>query len=334
MQRSVTASLMLVLVACGGETPAPQPAPSPSAASAAPVVSAPPPPMASAAASAAPATPEPPKVEGPKPAVTWGDLSTPESVLYDAAEDRYLVSNINGKPLDVDGNGFISILTPDGGVKTAKWIEGGRDKVKLDAPKGMAIFKGTLFVADITVVRTFDMKTGKSKGDIPLKGATFLNDVAAGPDGKIYVSDSGMKAGKDDFEPTKTDTVWVIEGGKPKVLAKGDELSRPNGLLVTKAGLLVNTFGGAEVFLLDGKGKKQSATKTPKGGLDGLGELGDELFVSSWQESAIYRGKLGGEFTVAVADVKAPADFAIDTKRKRLIVPRFLENKVEAWDVK
>ena len=66
-------------------------------------------------------------------------FSTPESVLHDAASDVYLVSNINGNPLDVDGNGSISRVSFDGTVAQLKWIEGGANGVTLNAPKGMAI---------------------------------------------------------------------------------------------------------------------------------------------------------------------------------------------------
>jgi len=131
----------------------------------------------------------------PKAAVKYTGLATPESVLYDAENDRYLVSNINGKPTEKDNNGFISVLSPDGEITTLKWIEGGKNKVKLDAPKGLALAKGVLYAADITVVRMFDAKTGAPKGDIPVPGSTFLNDLSSGPDGKIYVSDSGLKMG-------------------------------------------------------------------------------------------------------------------------------------------
>src|SRR5947209_6116831 len=80
-------------------------------------------------------------------AARYTGLATPHSVLYDEAADRYLVSNINGSPGDADGNGVISILSPDGQVTNAKWIAGGTNKVKLDAPKGMAIAQGVLYVA-------------------------------------------------------------------------------------------------------------------------------------------------------------------------------------------
>lgn len=121
----------------------------------------------------------------PKPAaaVTFAEgIATPESVLYDAETDTYLVSNINGAPLDKDNNGYIAELSPDGKTVNAKLIEGGKNKVTLNAPKGSALVGGVLYVADIDTVRMFDRKTGAPKGEIALKGATFANDVAGGPD--------------------------------------------------------------------------------------------------------------------------------------------------------
>src|SRR5580698_5063909 len=173
MLRSASAlslALAFLLPACGGETP--PPAAPPPVTSAAPAASGAP--SAVPAASAAPA--EPAKPAGPQSVAKYTGLAEPESVLYDADNDRYLVSNINGKPGDKDNNGFISALSPDGTVTTLKWIEGGK-KLKLNAPKGLAIVGEVLYVADIDVVRKFDLKTGASKGSIAFPGATFLNDL-------------------------------------------------------------------------------------------------------------------------------------------------------------
>lgn len=320
---------------CGPDAPPPAaPDSQMSAAPPAPSASAPEPVASASATPPASAKPaDPPAPPAPTPVLTWKDMATPESVLYDEAADRYLVSNINGKPLDADGNGFISELSPDGKVTKLKWIEGSA-KVKLDAPKGMAIVKGVLYVADIDKVRMFDAKSGAAKGEVKIEGATFLNDVTAAPDGRVFVSDSGMKAGAKDFEPTGTDAVWIIEKGKAKALAKSTDLNRPNGVLFTEKGLLVNTFGAAEVYRLDDKGQKQDVTKTPNGGLDGLIPAGDSLLVSSWGASAVYRGKLGGTFEPALQSLKAPADIGYDKKRGRVLVPRFLDNVVEAYDLK
>jgi hypothetical protein len=322
-------------LSCGAESPPPAPPPAPPASPA-------PTPMAvgneaaqaTASASPAAAPPEPAKPAQPSPVAKYTGLSTPESVLYDADRDRYLVSNINGKPLDKDNNGFISELSPDGQVTNLKWIEGGKNKVKLDAPKGLALANGVLYAADITVVRMFDVKSGAAKGEIAIAGSTFLNDLASSADGKIYVSDSGLKAGANGFEPTGTDAVYVIEKGKAKAIAKSPDLGAPNGLLATDKGLVVVTFGSGEVYRLDEKGKKQDVSKPPAGALDGVVALGDSLLVSSWQAATIFRGKLGGSFEVALSGQKSPADIGYDTKRGRLLVPHFLDDTVEAYDLK
>ena len=328
--------LLFVVAACGGDPP-------PIAIAPPPVASAPaaPAPSTAAVASAAEANPSSSVAAPPPPApaaaavAKYTGFATPESVLWDEANDRYLVSNINGKPTDADDNGFISVLSPSGQVTTLKWIEGGKNKVKLDAPKGLALSKGVLYVADITSVKMFDAKSGAPKGEVKIPGTTFLNDLTASADGKIYVSDSGLKVGANGFEPTGTDAVYVIENGKSKVVAKSADLARPNGLLATDKGLLVVTFGSGELYRLDEKGAKQDAVKLPKGALDGIVALPDgTLVISSWEGSALYRGKLGGGFEPVITDLKSPADIGYDAKRGRVLVPHFLTDTVEAFDLK
>jgi sugar lactone lactonase YvrE len=271
----------------------------------------------------------------PAPALSLHDagFSTPESVYYDAKNDVYLVSNINGSPGAADNNGFLSRVTPDGKVEL-KWIEGGKKNVKLDAPKGIAIAGDTIYVADITRVRMFEAASGKPKGEVAVQGASFLNDVAAGPDGKIYVSDSGIKIDEKGVTPTGSDAVYVIEKGKAKVLAKGEDLGHPNGLAVSGDKVWVVAFGSGELYSLDKTGKKGDAQKLPKGTLDGLVAVGDSLLASSWEGQAVYRGKPGGTFEVVIPDVKSPADIGYDTKRSRVLVPLFQDNAVEAYELK
>lgn len=333
-RRFATALVLSLVAGCGGSQEEPVAPPAPS--SAAPLPPPPPPPVTASAPPAAPEPPPPPPPPpAPTPVVRFTGFATPECVLWDEARDRYLVSNINGKPVDADNNGFISELSPDGKVTNLKWIEAGKHKVTLNAPKGMAIVKDTLYVADLDTVRLFDIKTGKGKGEIKLKGATFANDVAVSEDGsKIYVSDSGLKMEGSDFKPTGTDAVWVIEKNKAKEFAKSTDLNRPNGLLVDGKTVIVVPFGSNEIYRLDEKGKKTDATKLPHGGFDGIVKVGDSLLVSSWEGSAIYKGKLGGTFEEIFGQLKAPADIGYDKKRNRVLVPRFMEDAVEAYEVK
>ena len=330
---------MTALAACGGSEPPPASQPTPAEQAPMPVVSAAP--AASDSSAAAPAPP--PAAAGPAkptPSLSLHDagFQTPESVFYDAKDDVYLVSNINGGPSAADGNGFISRVSPDGGKVELKWIEGGKKGVKLDAPKGLAAVGDTLYVADLTRVRMFDLATGKPRGEVALPGATFANDLAAGPDGTVYASDSGIRIDDKGVTPTRSDAVYAVAKGKATKLAAGEDLGHPNGLLWSgdKDGKLwVVTFGSGELYWLDKAGKKNDAQKLPKGSLDGVVALSDgSVLVSSWEGQEVLRGKPGGSWDVAIPGVKAPADIGFDTKRGRVLVPLFQDSAVEAYDVK
>jgi hypothetical protein len=318
----VSLTLAALLPSCGGETLAPS------------VVTA----SASASARSAAEAPRPDAPSGPARLLTYsGGFLKPESAVYDADADRYLVSNIHGVGLVKDNNGFVSVLSPEGSITNLTWIEGGKNNVTLDGPKGMAISEGVLYVTDITVVRRFDLKTGAPRPDIPVAGATSLNDIAVAPDGKICVSDTGKKVAADgkSLESNGQDAVYVIDKGAARVLAKRTELGNPNGVLWTDRGLVVVTNNDSgEIYRLDDRQQRQDVTRLPAGTLDGLLALGDSLLVTSWAASAIYRVKLGGPFEVAIADVKSPADIGYDTKRGRLLVPLLLENAVAVYELK
>jgi hypothetical protein len=256
-------------------------------------------------------------------------LQTPESVLYDAAADVYLVANINGNPTATDDNGFISRIAPSGRVLGLKWIDGRRGNVTLNAPKGMAIVGNTLYVADITVVRMFDRRTGRQRGSIAIAGSTFLNDVAAGRDGSVYVTDSGLNP---DFSPNGTDAVYKIaRNGNVTAVARGASLKGPNGVTVLRDGrVFVVTFSQTgETYSLGMGGQPENVKTMPKGQLDGVIQTrSGALLISSWAASTVYRVDRQGNVTVAVANVPSPADIGYDTRRRRVLIPIFMENRL------
>jgi sugar lactone lactonase YvrE len=343
LKNSLGALCGALLVACSHPQPTPVAEPGEAPAVVPVTVERIPAPSASTSASAAPsAAPKPALEEAekppePAPIITFkGAFASPESVFYDAAGDRYFVSNINGNPGDADGNGYISELSPDGTIKTPKLFAGGEKGVKLDAPKGLVVVGKELWVTDITVVRKFDLKTLTPRGDILLPETTFANDIAVAPDGKVYVADSSVKPGPRGFEPHGGDQVLVIDKtGKAKTLAKSKDFGGPNGVFVGPRGLLVNALATNEVYGIGPQGEKVDVIKMPNGVLDGLFVVGDRLFVSSWAASAVYAGKLGGTtFEPIIRNVKGPADFGWDSKRSRLVLPRFLYDVVEVYEVK
>ncbi len=259
-------------------------------------------------------------------------FSTPESILHDPAGDRYLVANINGSPVAVDGNGYISWLDRAGIVEQEKWIDGTTEGVTLNAPKGMAIIGDTLYVADITHVRAFDRESGAPKGEIEISGATFVNDVAAGRDGWLVVSDSGIAFGPGGAEDTGSAAVHAISPeGEVVTVAAGDQLQRPNGVLdsIARDGLVVVTYGSNVVYTLDEDGSRRDLAALPSGGLDGVAETPDgRLLVSSWEGGAVYAVDIDGSVTTVVADLEAPADIDYDADLGVVLVPLFTSDAV------
>jgi hypothetical protein len=277
--------------------------------------------------------PAPETKTAPSPAaavrVTGVGFATPESVLHDTAADVYLVSNINGAPLEKDDNGFISRVSPDGTVLELKWIDGAKEGVTLSAPKGMAIAGDTLYVTDIDTVRMFDRSTGAPKGEIAVEGATFLNDLAFAPAGGVYMTDSGLKAGASGFEPSGSAAVYHVHAdGKVEALLKDASLPGPNGVAFDGERVLVVTFGANELFTIE-SGAKKVLARLPEGGLDGLVRLPDGRWaVSSWEGQAVYAGPASGPFTAVATGLPAPADIGIDSGRERLLIPKFNDNEV------
>jgi hypothetical protein len=119
--------------------------------------------------------------------------------------------------------------------------------------------------------------------------------------------------------------------GQAKTLAKGEDLGQPNGLVWSGAKLWVVTFGTGEIYSLDESGKKADSQKLPKGMLDGIVALADGSYlVSSWEASAVYRGKPGGEWSLVLGDLRAPADIGYDSERNRILVPLSMDSAVQA----
>ena len=259
-------------------------------------------------------------------------FDTPESVLHDATADVYLVSNLNGPPLQKDNNGYISRLQPDGGTMVRRWIRGGHGGVTLHAPKGMALQGDVLWVSDIDTLRKFDRNSGAPLGEVPIVGATFLNDVSAGPDGAVYCTDLGLDA---NFAPSGTDAIWrVAPDGAVTALAKTPELGQPNGLVAREGGVYVVSWRDGTFFQIDARGIRTDLGKAPTAQLDGLvrvdGGAGKPFWLAtSWAGSCVYRFDLSGQCTTLRGKFEQPADCGFDAKRGRLLVPLFGQNRLE-----
>lgn len=254
-------------------------------------------------------------------------LLTPGNAVHDPVTDTYLVSNVNGSPFDADDNGFISRLAPDGSVAQLKFIDGASAPVTLHAPQGMFIDGRTLYVADITALRSFNLDNGQPLRSIELTGSTLLSSVA-GIGQLLYVSDSAI--GKD-LNSTGTDAIYQVSAeGAVTPLLRSHTLAGPTALVASSGELLAVTFHSNRLLHVDAAGKVTSEVQLPAGSLDGMVRLEDgRLLVSSWKQGGIYRGT--DKFEVLIGDLPEPAGLGLDQKRQRLLVALPTQNRVVVY---
>jgi len=263
------------------------------------------------------------------------NFKTPESVKYDSDRDLYYVSNINGNPSAKDGNGYIATVKPDSTGMTM-FIEGGKNGVTLNAPKGMAIVGDTLWVADIDAVRAFNRRTGAPIRSVELGrlGVIFANDIAPGPDSAIYLTDTGIRfSPAGEMSAPGKHQIIRIAGTAATVALEGEGLSRPNGIAWDNANsrFVIAPFGGTSVLTWAKGDPTPAPLATGPGQYDGIEVLADgRVLVSSWADSSV-QVISNGQMTKLVSGVEAPADIGYDTQRHRVLIPLFNGNRVEVW---
>ena len=243
-------------------------------------------------------------------------LRTCESVLYDETRQVLFVSCINGMPSEKDGKGYISMLDPNGNIRSLEWVTG------LDAPKGMGIKGNRLYVTDIDQLVVIDIEKAEIEERIQVEVASFLNDVAVGADGKVYFSDSDM--GFLWIYSDGTAESWITEG-----------LERPNGLFVEEKRVLLTSSGSQDLKVIDKSTGKFETVTTEIGFGDGIEFTGKEGFyiTSSWSGevflifpdySKVSLLKTSGQ------DINS-ADIGFNIEDQVVYIPTFFDNRVVAY---
>lgn len=246
-------------------------------------------------------------------AETLNDFSSPESVL--AMGDQYLVANVGEKldPTGKDGDGYISLVGP--GAERKKDIFDGN--VRLDAPKGMGVYQGVLYVADIDRLVGIDLQSGTRVHELSFaaSGVGFLNDVAISDAGILYVS------------ATDTGEIFQVNldssdlAGVPLPVAP---LPGPNGLYVDepRQRLIVASFGNdelpGELGVLSLEDSAYRSVDGVNGLFDGVGLVDENIvLVSDWGKFESGAGELkkvdlnSGTVAVVHQEASGPADFAL-----------------------
>lgn len=248
-------------------------------------------------------------------------LRVPESVLYDRATDIVYVANIDGKAEELDGNGFISQMTTDGKITNLRWATG------LNAPKGMGLYRGKLYVTDVYRLVEINTATGqveRTYDAIDPKNA-FLNDVTVAKDGTVYVTDS------------RFDKIYRLKEGNWEVLLSGEQLNRPNGVLADGTGaILIGSSKTGALRRVDLGTKKMTTLADGMAVTDGIVTDGKSgYFVSDWNGQVFFVDRAGQKqnlLDTRSSKVNA-ADIEYIRSGKLLLVPTFLKNTVVAYHV-
>lgn len=241
---------------------------------------------------------------------TPDSLITNESVHYEPSNNQLYVANIEGEPAGKDGVGSISILSTAGEIIDQDWVTG------LNAPKGMTVLDGKLYVTDVDALVEIDLESGEILNSYPVENAQFLND--ADTDGKrVYFSD--MRANK----------ILYLEDGSIQTFAENQP--NINGLRVGDDGALYGLDAeGLKKYNNDGSFSVINSVVT---GGDGLIILDADTFLASRWKGEIYLIQDGQETLLldTSAEESNTADIGYIPNEGIVVVPTFFKNKVAAY---
>ncbi len=249
----------------------------------------------------------------------------PESARWDADNQVWYVSNMGEFLDEAPVPGWISRIDANGHMLEERWIDG------LGSPKGMAIFDGILYAADGKGVVAIDISAAAIIETIAVEGATFLNDITAGPDA-LYVSDSLGQA------------IYRIEPGQqPQLLAHDPDFSTPNGLVVRDNRVVVASFGPfpTEAGAMQTLAPMATVTigdgaRTPLGALtgkfDGIERDGADYLVTDFRGLFMRVDAQGRpQATIDLRSnhgLQSAADHGFDPISRTVMVPDLLGNRV------
>ena len=258
---------------------------------------------------------------------TVDGLNEPESAVYDKKTNAIYVSSINGNPLELDNNGYISKLSVSGQILEKKWITG------LDGPKGLAVFKNFLYVSDINKIWKISLKN-KKKTKFNVNDAGFLNDVVVDKNGDVYMSDMFKNS------------IYRLKDNKINIWKQSELLNSTNGILIEGNNLIISTWGKIkEGFETEIKGKlikvnlrtreiKKFFSTRPIGNLDGIVFNKDNGYlVTDWISGKLLTVNKKGIVVESNKINKGAADLEILMHKNLILIPMMQNNNLSAFQI-
>lgn len=238
------------------------------------------------------------------PAANAQSYSSPESIEFDYANNRWLISN--------NGNGQILARNSATGALSifASGIPSG--------PHGLEIVADTVYVCDGSTLKAYELQTASQVFNINV-GASFLNGITHDNSGNLYITDFSTKRIYRFNTADRTFSVFVANTGS----------ASPNGIIYDAANnrcVFVNWGSAAAIKAVDlTTGAVSTLASTNLGNCDGIAKDNQgNYYISSWSSSSRitrFNNDFTTSSTVVSTGLSSPADIFYNVLTDTLGVP-------------
>jgi hypothetical protein len=241
-------------------------------------------------------------------AVNAQSLSGPESIEYDAAHHRYLISNTStGQILARAANGTLSVFKS--GISPA--------------PYGLEILGNTVYACCGGFIKGFNLETGTQEFNLNL-GATFLNGITTDGSGNLFATDFNTKK------------IFRIKTYSNSFTTMASNLGQsPNGICYDQANqrlVFVNWGSNAPIKALSlADSSVTTITSTTLQNCDGIVWNGlDTWYVTAWggQKAVKFNANFTGGPTNVITSLSNPADIDYNINGDTLAIPNSGNNSL------
>jgi hypothetical protein len=252
---------------------------------------------------------------------TLPQLSSPESVVYDAIRNHLYVSNNDG----------LSIVNLDGQIVTQRWVTG------LNRPMGMALHRDQLLVVAGSEIIAIYVTTGAIIQRYPIVGAGRPNDIVIDEDGVAYFSDDGNNG---------VTSIFQLDQRQIKPWLSRSKLARPNGLCLDGEAIIACDRQSrilSRIALSDKQMTPIATFPTPVEGLgDGLRIVDEHTYlVGAWAGSGFLVSKSGkitplydtNKLTAVVGSSVGNLDVEYIQALNLLLIPTYQDNRIIAYEL-
>lgn len=240
-------------------------------------------------------------------ALKVGGLQNPQSVIIDPATGDYYIAGHS------QSTGFIWKIDAIG--KRIPFIEGGKNGIALNAPKGLAISGDQLYVTDGKTIRRFDKTTGTSLGIIDLLGigGHTLQGLVFGNDGQLFASDGPGNA----IYKIDTQNKFNVS-----ILVKSSRLGSPAGITFDVPRNRLIVLSRTRILSVSMDGKAAPIINRTFQNLAGVcWDRQGDLLVSDRGAGKVYRIRNFSIVEVVRENILSPAQIYFDYAHNQILVP-------------